>query len=324
MKAYSLAMLLLMVASSSPAQHPYTEKQVIAYAKAIDVKTLDSSLPSQRLEDWLQSGPPHAHIFNWTVEDTCDLMGGPDPNEDLPLCTRITFEHGSQGGFFLVAVGTFKSGIVGSPYLHGSIGVEEVGTGVGTGAAERLSDLPGLLNQPPISYGVRDLYREIVAHHPIGIPKGVDKAAIWPLLSKRLTVHLETAQACQDDYVRQHPATDSTPKPNWLKSGLFSGDDIHVAPIDAVIQRKEKQRDGSFLVYLVLAYDYIDLGHGRRAFKGSHGWWVAARVIFEDGQFVVDDVRIFDGSPEGPYRLLSDSFIGCDGAHWNGVVTPNE
>ena len=62
MKAYFVATLSLLAALSSPAQLPYTEKQVIDYAKSIDVSTLDPSLPSQRLEDWLQSGPSHAHI----------------------------------------------------------------------------------------------------------------------------------------------------------------------------------------------------------------------------------------------------------------------
>src|SRR5258708_757477 len=38
-----------------PCAAPYTEKQVIAYAKSIDVKTLDPSLPSQRL-DLTQNG----------------------------------------------------------------------------------------------------------------------------------------------------------------------------------------------------------------------------------------------------------------------------
>jgi hypothetical protein len=45
MKACLLATLSILVASSSLAQLPYTEKQVIAYAKSIDVKTLDPSLP---------------------------------------------------------------------------------------------------------------------------------------------------------------------------------------------------------------------------------------------------------------------------------------
>jgi hypothetical protein len=69
MKACFLAMLPLLLASSSSAQLPYTQEQAIAYAKSIDVQTLDPSLPSQRLEEWLQSGPPHAHIWSWRVAD---------------------------------------------------------------------------------------------------------------------------------------------------------------------------------------------------------------------------------------------------------------
>src|ERR1700689_1547078 len=108
MKACFLAMLSLLVASSCPPQPRYTEKQVIACAKSIDVKTLDPSLTSQSLEDWLQSGPPHAHI-GWSVADTCDLK--PDsPSEDYPLCARIGFSRNGEGGFLLVQIGTTNKG----------------------------------------------------------------------------------------------------------------------------------------------------------------------------------------------------------------------
>jgi hypothetical protein len=198
MKAHSLMMLLFLVASSSLAQRPYTEKQVIAYAKAIDVKTLDPSLSSQRLEDWLQSGPPRAHIWYWSMEDTCDLK--PDSaSVDYPLCARIGFSRSGEGGFFLVQVGTIRKGIIGRPQLYGDIGVGEVNSFVMTGTAERLSDLPSLLDQPPITDGVRKLFEEIVAQHPIGIPTGAEKTAIWPFLSKRLTEQLQTAQACEEE-----------------------------------------------------------------------------------------------------------------------------
>jgi hypothetical protein len=43
-------------------------------------------------------------------------------------------------------------------------------------------------------------------------------------------------------------------------------------------------------------------------------------VKAEDGRFVVDDVRLFsDDAIDGPSRLLSDSFTGCDGPNWVGV-----
>jgi hypothetical protein len=330
MKACFLALLLLLVASSSPAQLPYTQGQVIAYAKSIDVKTLDTSLPSQHLEDWLQSGPPHAHVGSWRVADSCDLK---DPEVPYPLCARISFyREGQKGnrygqhGYLLVQVGNSKDGIVGRPQLfYPTIDVWE-GMMVMTGGAERLSELPALLDQPVIGDGVQKLYEEIVAHHPVGIPVGVKLAAIRPYLSKRLAEEIQTAQACQDDYSRQHPKPSGISKPGWLKSGLFSGEGSHASPVNAVVDRKEKQNDGSFLVYVGLepVEAVNDLGHGRRAFQGGYSWQVEARVVSENGQFSVDDVRIFDQFPaEGPSHLLTDSFAGCDGSHWTGLAATN-
>ncbi|HKW61206.1 MAG TPA: hypothetical protein VJN89_01560 [Candidatus Acidoferrum sp.] len=316
MRAYLVATLSLLAASpsQSPARLPFRDKQVIDYAKSIDVQTLDASLLSQRLEDWLQSGPPRAHIAFWEVADTCDLK--PDPSKDYPLCAEIRFGRNGQWGIFLVQVGTNRDGIVGRPQVYGNISVFE-GVFVLTGGSERLSDLPALLDQPVVTGGVEKMYHEVVAHHPIGIPAGAEMATLRPFLSKRLTEQIQTAQACKDDYTRQGPAVDRSPKPSWLTSGLFTGEGKHALPIDALVERKEKQSDGSFLVYVDLEYDYIDFGHGRRAFYGGHAWRVATRVISEEGQFVVDDVRVFDGlSTDGPSHLLSDSFTGCDGSHW--------
>jgi hypothetical protein len=323
MKAYFVTTLSLLAAFSFPAQVPFTDKRVIEYAKSIDVQTLDPSLLSQRLEDWLQIGPPHAHIESWRVSDTCDLK--PDsPGADYPLCAKISFDRNGQRGIFLVQVGTNREGIAGRPQVYGNIDVFE-GLFVSTGGAERLSDLPALLDQPVITSGVEKIYEEIVAHHPIGIPTSAEMATLRPFLSKRLAQQIQTAQVCQDDYTRQHPTVDRTPKPGWLTSGLFSGEGNHASPIDAVVERKEKQNDGSFLVYVDLEYDYRDLGHGRRAFYGNHGWRVTTRVISEEGRFVVDDVRVFNGfSTDGPSHLLSDSFTGCDGSHWTGVAATNK
>src|SRR6266446_1780573 len=103
MKACLVAALSLPVASSSTAQLPYTEKQVIAYAKSIDVKMLDPSLPSQRLEDWLQSGSPHAHIVFWEMDATC-VPKAVDSSEDYPLCAEVRVTHNGQYGFISVQV----------------------------------------------------------------------------------------------------------------------------------------------------------------------------------------------------------------------------
>jgi hypothetical protein len=256
--------------------------------------------------------------------NTCDLKPD-DPNVDYPLCAKVTFSRDGENGRFLTQVGTSRSGIVGRPQLYYGVGVWE-GVFVLTGGSERLSDLPALLDQPAVTVGVQKLYEEIVAHHPIGIPAGAEMATLQPFLSKRLAEQLQTAQVCHDDYTRQHPTAIRTTKPGWLTSGLFSGEGNHT-PVDAVVERKEKQNDGSFTVYVDLepVDALIDLGHGRRAFHGGYAWQVEARVIPEDGRFVVDDVRIFDRFPaEGTSRLLSDSFSGCDGSHWTGLAATNK
>lgn len=75
---------------------------------------------------------------------------------------------------------------MGRPQLYGDVGLVKQGWVV-TGSAESSRTFPVLLDQPPVADGVRKLYEEIVAHHPMGIPAGGEKVTIWPLLSKRLT-----------------------------------------------------------------------------------------------------------------------------------------
>jgi hypothetical protein len=321
MKACFLAMLSLLIASpfiaQPSAQFPYTEEQVITYAKSIDVRSLDPSLPSQRLEDWLQSGPPHTQVLRWWV--TCDLK---EPEFlGSPLCVRIEFSRNGEWGYFLIQVGTLPKGIVAPPKLYAGINLMGEDSWDTMGYAERLSDLPTLLDHPNrlITSEVRKLYEEVVAYHSIGIPAGAVKAVIWPLLSKRLTRQLETVQACQDDYARQHPIADGTPKPTWLTTDIFYGDGNGFLPNYSHASHREPQKDGSFLVFVNLAHT------PDRTSASDHTWWVAARVIDEDGRYVVDDVRIFDSFlPGSPSHLLSESFAGCDGSHWTGVVATKE
>jgi hypothetical protein len=318
MKTYSLLMLLLLCTSSSSAQRLVTEKEAVAYAKTIDVKTLDPSLSSQSLDDWLRSGPPHAELLVWVLAYTCDLKPD-DSNTDYPLCVKIRIGRGGQFGEFLVEIGTDSKGIAGVPRLYSDIGVYERGF-ISTGQIGQLSDLPHLLDQPAVTGGVSDLYQRLVARQPMGIPKGADKEAVWPFLSRRLAQQLETAQACQDDYFRRHPKTGTVLKPGWLNSGLFVGDGKHAAPFYINPTRKEPQKDGSFWVYVDLTYDKAWVSRGK-GFTPDQTWWrVIATVIPEDNRFVVDNVRLFDGLPtDGPSHLLSDSFVGCDDQRWVGV-----
>lgn len=336
MKTYSLLMVLFLYAYSCSAQnsaaekralaaYDKSEKDAVAYVKAIDVKTLDPSLPSQGLADWLQSGPPHTDFLKWMLDETCDLH--PDLEHDYPRCVRIEFRRGGQEGYFLVLIGTLRKGIIGPPRLYEGIGVEEEAF-VQTGGTDRLSGLPDLLDHPLVSTPVTDLYEQVVARHPIGIPTGADKTALWSFLSRRLTQQLENAQACQDDYSRQHPGGGVGPKPAWINGGIFVGDGKRAAPRFINTGSKEPQKDGSYRVSMVAVErndpgtdESIVVGGGIRAFRVAPGgqWLIVATVIPENDRFVVDDVRIFDGdSPDSPSHLLSETFAGCDGIHWTG------
>lgn len=324
MKARLLAALTLLVAAPSYSQLPYTEKQVIDYAKSVDVQTLDPSLPSQHLADWLQSGSPQASIVHWELAATCDLKPDSD-SEDYPLCAKIWVSRNGQSGFFLVQVGTAHSGISGSPQLYQGPDIWEEAW-VTTGGSDHLSDLPALLNQPVITSGVRKLYEQIIADHPIGIPSTAEMTLLRPYLSKRLTQQIQAAQACQSDFLKQHhPAKDSD-KPGWMTTGIFSGDEDRARPIYASPVSKKQQKDGSFLVPIDFAYKYAKGGpaRGPRWMSGNEMWRVDATVISEDNHFVVDNVRLFDGgSDSGPSHLLTDSFVGCNGPHWTGLLATN-
>ena|SRR5579859_3851883 len=113
---------------------------------------------------------------------------------------------------------------------------------------------------------VRQLYRQIVERQPLGIPRGSDKRAIWPLLSRRLVQELETARACEADGIRQtdqeearlrreHPDQAkmiSLKPPTWDENGLFSGGNEEGVPATAIITKVAPQTDGSFYVYVKL------------------------------------------------------------------------
>lgn len=317
MNACVLATLSLVVASSS-AQLPYTSKQIIDYAKSVDVQTLDASLPSQRLEDWLQSGPPHAQV-RWELADTCDLKPD-DATEDYPLCAKVWVSRNGQFGYFLLQVGTHRKGIAGTPQLYDDLYVWE-DFWVATGASKKLSDLPTLLNQPIVTDNVRKMFEEIVVHHPLGIPSDMQLLAIRPYLSKRLIEQLQSAQACEQDYLKHRRSQPQAVDPLWMRVGIFTGDDRRAQPIYSNPVSKEPQKDGSFLVPVDFASQYARGGpyRGPKWMLGDQMWRVVAKVIPEDGHFVVDDLRLYDGaSDKGPSHLLSESFTGCKAGHWIG------
>jgi len=168
-----------------------------------------------------------------------------------------------------------------------------------------------LPNQPDAL--VRSLYTEVVAHHPIGIPRGEEMKILAPYLSKALLHRIDVAVDCAADYDRQYPDPSLKPPFAWLEAGLFSGDDEQAEPRAFQIEKTQSQDDGSFRVYVRLTWGTPP--------EKPYVWQVAAVVVREDAHFVLDDViYLKDQGRETEARLSEYLSAGCDGPRWVGRV----
>jgi len=167
---------------------------------------------------------------------------------------------------------------------------------------------------------VQKLYHEVVTRHPLGVPHGSARKAIWPLLSKRLIKAFETRDTCDGDWTRQHPNANVPPiilkPPGFYEDGLFSGGDEMGYLDGAVVGRTKTQTDGSYLVY-VSVWSYLDGGLPELRTQPPKHWQVAVRVISESGGFVVDDVLFFKGQSDVDKSIWMSKMItaGCNGSH---------
>src|SRR4029077_11779229 len=100
--------------------------------------------------------------------------------------------------------------------------------------------VPPSAERPP-DVLVRDLYREVIARHPVGIPGDADMKIFAPYLSKSLLHRIDLAIACSADEARQHPDPNLKPEIAWLESGLFSGDDERTSPRTYEIERTQQE-----------------------------------------------------------------------------------
>jgi hypothetical protein len=157
---------------------------------------------------------------------------------------------------------------------------------------------------------VRSLYSEVVARHPVGIPKGADMKALSPYLSKSLLHRIDLARACEDDYYRGHKGSTNKPDIEWLEFGLFTGGMEKAGPRDFHIERTHAEKDGSFRVNVKLTW-------GARSEPWV--WRVVAVVVRENGHFAVDDVIFLKEEEDDVESRLSELLTaGCNGPHWIG------
>jgi hypothetical protein len=103
--------------------HP-SRRRVIAYAKSLDVKKLDPSLSSERLDGFLRRALPSVPL-RWVSSD-CENKPPSFPRPaDTPLCASVFANIGGRGLRLHIVVGTHSQPISGTPrieklYLIGS------------------------------------------------------------------------------------------------------------------------------------------------------------------------------------------------------------
>ena len=118
-----------------------TEKRAVAGAQRVLVSELDAELPPRPFADWFrQLVGPQAGV-NWQLSE-CGQHGDPG---DGPACAEVNaLLPDGRKAVVMIAVGTFKNGIVGNPsFRHAA--VEQEGE---LYPLRRLRDLPDGLREP--------------------------------------------------------------------------------------------------------------------------------------------------------------------------------
>ena len=170
-------------------------------------------------------------------------------------------------------------------------------------------EAPGVPKQAEVV--VRSLYTEVIARHPVGIPKDADMKAFAPYLSKNLLRRIDLALACEHDCYRQHLSPKEKPQIEWLEFGLFTGGNEKVSPSTFDVERTQAEKDGSIRVHLRLTW-----GSPSKPWI----WRVVATVVQEDRHSVVDDVLFLkdENLDDTESRLSEILASGCDGPRWVG------
>lgn len=86
-------------------------EKTVAYAKGLDVRTLDPTLPSRPLEEWLRRGPLGLRDIKWRLSD-CSMKPIGRDRDRYPLCVDFVFDQDKVGGVGMIRVGTLGGGLV--------------------------------------------------------------------------------------------------------------------------------------------------------------------------------------------------------------------
>ncbi len=119
---------------------------MIHKAQSALVSTFDRDLPRIPLQHFLKNATDSANIA-WEANDCGEQSGNPtvDRGRDFPLCAQATVDlPGRRQVVILVAVGTIKRGVSGSPALFSVLLSDATGT-----HSVRLRDLSAQVHSIP-------------------------------------------------------------------------------------------------------------------------------------------------------------------------------
>lgn len=157
---------------------------------------------------------------------------------------------------------------------------------------------------------VTDLYTQVIARRPIGMPWAENKTVFAPYLSKALHRRMELALACGKDWHRQFSSRDLKPPYAWLELGFFSGDSERTAPHKFAIDSVTPMGKGVSRV--VLRLETGEPGYPVET------WLAAVTMVRENGRPQVDDVIYQPDIYGNDHRLSGALSAGCRGGRWVG------
>jgi hypothetical protein len=161
---------------------------------------------------------------------------------------------------------------------------------------------------------VQSFYRQVVAREDYGVPRGAKWKIFAPYLSKGLRRKMELEEDCAKDYSRQYVANPPWPDqkaPFPDEVGLFTGHaDLAQKPTFKV-ERVEAKQNGTFLVYVSLTKRWPSPDK-------PENWEVVARVAWEAGHPVIDEVTYLKGGDQSFEWKISGYLAvpGCVGPRW--------
>ena len=141
-----IAIFALLFSGLCGSQTPLpTEAELIAYTKRIDVATLDPTLPSQTLEEWLRVDPARVNVVAWRagINSCGDKPDPPEPTDGFEVCATILFRKNGVNGHIILTLGTFQKGIAESPRFK----YAQIGAFPAIEYVYKLSDIPPALEE---------------------------------------------------------------------------------------------------------------------------------------------------------------------------------